>query len=241
MVDGGERSSVDVGTVADFLLTIGWQPNSGMTYAPRVDSGHVERFAEGVSRERIAQYLDATTRTPGRADLIFIPGTRLLNPAWIAADLIARGVAPLVVVTGGINRFTGTNESESLQAELIAQGVAPDQILVEQRSTNTLENVRYAWPLVVDRLGSRPLTSVLAVCKWMHSRRVLMTLKAHFPRGIRFCARTYAPEGITPQAWSGGASVPQIADVIGSWNNVPEYLARGDIAEIVQDGDGSWV
>ncbi len=192
------------------------------------------------SRDYIAQYLDATTGTPDHADLIFMPGTRLMEPAWIAASLIADGVAPLVVVTGGINRFTRANESAALRAELIAHGVAPGQILVESQSTNTLENVVNARQVVADRLAAKPLTSVLAVCKWMHSRRVLMSLKAHFPPGIQFYACTYAPHGVTREAWSRKGLVPQSADVIGNWNNIPEYLARGDIEEIERTGDGSW-
>jgi hypothetical protein len=208
-----------------------------------VGSSHQEeqRAREQWSLDQIAHYLDATTDTPEHADLIFVPGTRLAEPAWMAAALMAEGVAPLVVVTGGINRFTRASESAALQAELISHGVARDQILVETRSTNTLENVVNAWRVVANRIGGQPVTSVLAVCKWMHSRRVLMTLKAHFPPGVHYYACTYAPDGVTRDVWSGGVEVPQTADVMGNWNNIPVYLARGDIQEITRSNDGSWL
>lgn len=84
-------------------------------------------------REDIAEYLDATSGPPGRADLIFVPGTRLLEPAAIAARLLAEKVAPCVLVTGGVNKVTGTNEAAGLRRELLALGVSPDSILVEAR------------------------------------------------------------------------------------------------------------
>ncbi len=193
-------------------------------------------------RTRIASYLDAGTSTPEHADLIFVPGTRLPTPARIAAQLMAQGVASLVVVTGGVNQITHTNEATALRAELLTCGVEPEQIIVEDTSANTLENVVRAWPLVVDRIGAQPLNRVLAVCKWMHSRRVLMTLRAQFPPGIHYYAHTYAPEGISREAWCRGqAPTSRTANVLSNWASIPTYLARGDIAEVVPGGDGSWV
>lgn len=86
-----------------------------------------------------------------------------------------------MLVTGGVNKTTGTNEGQALRSALLSFGVAPDKILVEDTSTNTLENVLNGWEVAVSSFGERPLTSVVAVCKWTNSRRVLMTLKAHLP------------------------------------------------------------
>ncbi len=196
--------------------------------------------AASPSREDIADYLDATTVLPDYADLIFVPGTRLRDPATIAAALVAEDVAPLVLVAGGINKVTGANEAAALHSELVSLGVAPDRILVEDRSTNTLENVVNGWQVAASRFTSQPLTSVVAVCKWMHSRRVLMTLKANFPTGVHYYARTYAPQGVTRDAWLQGDAAPQAADVLGNYRNIPVYLARGDIQEIVRLGEGGW-
>ena len=73
------------------------------------------------SRERVAEYLDATTGVPTRADLIFVPGTRLPDPAAIAARLLVENVAPLVLVAGGI-KVTGANEAAALRRELLSLG-----------------------------------------------------------------------------------------------------------------------
>ena len=194
------------------------------------------------SRERVAEYLDATTGAPRSADLIFVPGTRLRDPAAIAARLLFENVSPLVLVTGGINKVTGVNEAAALRQELLSLGVSPATILVEDTSTNTLENVALGWEVVASRFADRPLTSVVAVCKWMHSRRVLMTLKAHLPADVRYYACTYAPEGVTREAWIRDGEVSsQTAAVVGNWQNIPTYLAKGDIREIKRTQDGGWV
>lgn len=193
------------------------------------------------SRERVAEYLDATTGVPRQADLIFVPGTRLRDPATIAARLLTENVAPLVLVTGGINQVTGANEAAALRRDLLSRGISPDSVIVEDMSTNTLENVVHGWDVAASRFTDRPLTSVVAVCKWMHSRRVLMTLKAHLPADVRYYACTYAPEGVTRKAWIRDGEVSsQTAAVIGNWRDLPAYLAKGDICEIERLPDGGW-
>lgn len=75
----------------------------------------------------------------------------------------------------------------------------------------------------------------------MHSRRVLMTLKEHLPAAIRYYACTYAPEGVTREAWIREGEVSsQAADVMGNWWNIPAYLAKGDIQEIERLAGGGW-
>lgn len=61
-----------------------------------MDPDHERGSVRVASREHIAAYLDATTATPEHADLIFVPGTRLRDPATIVAALLAKGVWPLL-------------------------------------------------------------------------------------------------------------------------------------------------
>jgi hypothetical protein len=51
----------------------------------------------------ITAYLDVTTGTPEGVDVIFIPGTRIAEPAQIAATMLDHDVASVAVLTGGIN------------------------------------------------------------------------------------------------------------------------------------------
>ncbi len=185
---------------------------------------------------KITSYLDATTPLPEKSDLIFIAGTRLLTPALIAADLFKKGIAPYIVVTGGINRYTGENEANAHHDALVKHGVSSDCVIVENRSTNTLENVTFSLALIQERVALASLSSVLVIAKWMHSRRVLMTLKRHLPYPIRYYAHTYEPEGITPENWHLNPRA-ESANVLKNWENMPQYLEWGHIEEVRRDGD----
>lgn len=190
-------------------------------------------------RERIRSYLDATTGLPARADLIFVFGTRLPEPGPIAVELWRRGIAPHIVFTGGPNRVTGIVEAHAHRDFALAAGVPASQIIVEDRSTNSHENVQGAIPLIEAALGGSRAIAVIAVCKWMHSRRALMTLKAGLPAGGRYWAHSYAPEGISRDNWWQVGDEARSA-VLKNWQRLPDYLERGHVAEIARDGD-AWV
>jgi hypothetical protein len=185
---------------------------------------------------RIAAYLDAGTGLPGRADLLFVFGTRLLAPAYIAGELFLQGRAPYVVLTGGVNHRTGENEARHHYVLLREAGVPGDRILVEDRSTNTAENVAFALALIHEDYPVLTVGSVLAVCKWMHSRRALMTLKRHFPPGIRYYAATYEPAGVPRANWWENPRAAT-ANVLKEWEVIPELLRSGQIEEIRRAGD----
>lgn len=184
----------------------------------------------------ITHYLDATTSLPSHADLIFVFGTKLETPAHLAAEQYHAGRAPYIVVTGGSNRYTGFNEAHAHRDILIAAGVPESGILIEDQSTNTLENVTFALPLIEQKMPLHAIGSILAICKWMHSRRALMTLKRHLPPGIRYYAHTYEPEGITRQNWPHDAR-KDAANVLKNWENIPKYLEKGHLEEITHAGD----
>lgn len=123
---------------------------------------------------RLPSMIDARATGLGPADVIFVFGTRLPTPARIAADLYNRGLAPLVVVTGGgVRQPDGLVEAHAHRDLLIAAEVPAEAILVEDRSTHTGENVSFALDLLA-QAGSFPVT-VIAVVK-RHHRRAVVTL-----------------------------------------------------------------
>jgi uncharacterized SAM-binding protein YcdF (DUF218 family) len=184
----------------------------------------------------ITCYLDATTPLPTHADLLFVFGSRMLTAAELAANLYAEGRAPYIVITGGENRYTGHNEADAFYQVLTEDHVPAEKIIVENRSTNTLENVTFALPLIEAKLSLDSIRSLLVICKWMHSRRALMTLKRHFPRGVHYYAHTYEPRGITRENWHQNPRA-ESANVLKQWEGIPKYLEWGHIEDITLDGD----
>ena len=68
---------------------------------------------------------------------------------------------------------------------LLDAGVPRERVIVERSSTNTLENVTRALPLIADSIELECIEAVVVVAKWYHCRRATMTLKRHLPAGIR--------------------------------------------------------
>ena len=118
---------------------------------------------------RIARYLDLHA-PPRRADLAFVFGTRLPEPAHLAADRFRRDLVKYVVLTGGGNRTTGVQEALLHREILLERGVPEDRIILETRSANTFQNVEFAMPEIAARLDLASITAITAVVKWYHSR-----------------------------------------------------------------------
>jgi hypothetical protein len=58
-----------------------------------------------------------------------------------------------------------------------------------------------------------------------------MTLKRHFPHGIRYYVHTYEPNGITRENWFLDPRA-EGANVLKHWERIPQYLEWGHIEEI---------
>jgi uncharacterized SAM-binding protein YcdF (DUF218 family) len=86
-----------------------------------------------------------------------------------AIELYSDGVAPRLVVTGGKADGDRTTEAASARDYAVARGVAPDDILVEDRSRTTLESIRG----VADLMDEAGLRSAVFVSDPTHMLRVL--------------------------------------------------------------------
>jgi uncharacterized SAM-binding protein YcdF (DUF218 family) len=183
--------------------------------------------------ERIARFLDLRTRLPQHADCVFVFGTHHPDPAYIAVDLLNRGIASRVILTGGKNRLTGENEADQHLRILLQDGIPRDNIVVEGESTNTQENVVFALREIAKCRDLNGMRSLIAVAKWYHCRRGIMTLKRYMPEGARYFATTYEVDGVTRAGWwlteEGRKRVMKEQQLIS------ESLARGEIAEVRKD------
>jgi len=191
---------------------------------PSLDAAEAERIARTLC-------LDAP---PTKADLAFVFGTRHPDPAHIAGDLIRRGAVRYVVLTGGESRY-GIEEAVTHRAILAERGVRPEQVVVESASTNTLENVTFSLPLIAARIALGKVRAVVAITKWYHCRRGVMTLKRHMPGGVRYYTVTYEPGGVPRTGWYLDPAARR--RVLKEWHSIPLYLARGDIAKVRRQGD----
>ena len=118
-----------------------------------------------------------------KADCILALGSHDLRVANRAAELWLEGWAPYIVFSGGLGNLTSDiwSEPEANQFARIAQqmGVPTEAILIENKSTNTGENVLFTKQL----LQSRELDphKLIVVQKPYMERRTYATVKKLWP------------------------------------------------------------
>ena len=82
-----------------------------------------------------------------RADAILVLGSHDKRVAERGAELFQAGWAPLLIFSGGLGAITkgmwSEPEADQFAAIAIAMGVPPEKILIENRSTNTGENILF--------------------------------------------------------------------------------------------------
>jgi len=118
-----------------------------------------------------------------KADCILALGSHDLRVAERAAELYLEGWAPMVIFSGGLGNFTKgmwtETEADQFAAIAIRMGVPETSILIENRSTNTGENILLTQQLLAQK--KLDLRSFIVVQKPYMERRSYATFKQHWP------------------------------------------------------------
>ena len=197
-----------------------------------------EVVVEDLSQEEI----EGITQTvfvvsePQPTDLLFIFGTSTIDNEIL--ESVARdcqqGRFPKVLVTGLSGRLyseTGRPVAIIMRDELIARGVPSDLILVQDRSTNTLEDVAFSLE-VLEKNDISP-ESIAFLCKAHHSGRCLRTLRKFFPSQTLLPVTYLAEyEGVKVSKADWYQHEVSRSRVYGEYLRIIEYTRRGDIADL---------
>ena len=137
-----------------------------------------------------------------RSDVLFLPGGSDPAIPEKAAELYAKGFAPILVPSGGVSVKTGMFNGVTRKIEiysdsyrtdcefytdvLLKKGVSKSAIIEEDKSGYTKENAQFTRS-VLDERGFVIKTAII-VCKSFHARRCLMCYQFSFPDvEIRIC------------------------------------------------------
>lgn len=127
-------------------------------------------------------------QTLQKSDCIFVLGSHDTRVADRAAELYLEGWAPLLIFSGGLGRLTQEVWTET-EADLFARiaiqkGVPAEVIFIENKSTNTGENVLFTRQLLKQK-NLDPQSFILVQKPYME-RRAVATFQKQWP-GKTFC------------------------------------------------------
>src|SRR4051794_5812419 len=200
-------------------------------------SSHIHHLAEIIWHyHRLNHSLD-------KSDAILVLCSHDTSVAERGAQLALEGWAPLLIFSGGLGTITRQmwTEPEADQFAAIARrmGVADDRILIENRSTNTGENITCTRALLAERGLDRQ--TFIVVQKPYMERRSFATFRQRWPDKTVLVTSPQVSFDDYLANYSN-ASLPAddvISIMVGDLQRVREYPAKG--FQIPQDiPDNVW-
>ncbi len=128
------------------------------------------------------------------------PGPGILRRVAAAADLYRTGRLKKVFLTGGRGEGMAESEASVMQRIAVVQGIRLEDIVIEQESHSTVENLRHSLPLMEDCM------SIVGISDRYHLARIellaartgqpIMTYPAEANAGAAFEARSILREAL---------------------------------------------
>jgi len=172
-------------------------------------------------------------------DCIFVVGSNMAVQSRLpkAVELYKQGRAGKILFSGGVKwNGNGLPEAILLKNEAISLGVPEKDILIEDKSLNTLENV-IASLLVLDReFHLYNIKRLLVVTAPYHMRRLHLNLKTYMPHWIQFTLCPANDRMTGKNNWFHNENSRKRVEIESA--KVIHYVQQGAlIDEEIKDGD----
>lgn len=170
-------------------------------------------------------------RKPDKASCILGFGSFDENVARRSAQLYLEGYAPKIIFTGGLGRCT-TGRFTMTEAERFANlamelGVPREDILLEDQSTNTKENIEFTRTLMEEK--GIPCDHVLGVHKPYMERRIVAAMGVYWPE-LNFSVTSpqmTIPEYLAEAKRQGVGEEESISVIVGDFQRMDLYARKG--------------
>ncbi len=119
-----------------------------------------------------------------KADCILVLGGNDIRVAERGAELFLQGYAPLIIFSGGKGKVTKKifkkPEAQFFAEVATKKGIPKEKILIEDKSTNTSENIKFTKELL--RKKNIEIGSFLVIDTPYKERRIFATFKKLYPK-----------------------------------------------------------
>ena len=168
---------------------------------------------------------------PKKADCIVGFGNFNTNIARRAAQLYLEGIAPKILFTGGLGRNTEGlfPEPEAVRFARVAMacGVPAEDILIEDKSTNTKENIEFTRQLLQER--GIPCDHILGVHQPFMERRIVAAMGVYWPE-LNFSVtspQVTIPEYLASARDQGVSENASVSVIVGDFQRMDLYAKKG--------------
>lgn len=148
-----------------------------------------------------------------------------------AAQLYHQGIAPKILFTGGLGRNTQGLLPESEAARFartaMEQGVPQEDILLEDKSTNTKENILFTRALLESK--GIPHSRILGVHQPFMERRITAAMGVYWPE-LDFSVtspQVTIPEYLERARQQGVSEEASVAVIVGDFQRMDLYAKLG--------------
>lgn len=194
-------------------------------------SGAYERLGSGVDKvwKEIVDYVSPEW-APAASDICLVFGTRHGEAKFadVISEKLEAGLFDTVLLSGGATMEQRDTEAEVLLKLLLARGVNRQQVWLEQKAQNTLENVTFSRGLIQKQSQSVSTISILGKISSM--RRYAMTVKRNWPEVQLVSGYPVNIFKVGREDWAKDEEFR--SRVLGELDRIVRYTQEGDIEEI---------
>ncbi|MBM6616334.1 YdcF family protein [Bacillus suaedaesalsae] len=175
-------------------------------------------------------------KLPSPCDVIFVFGGTHSGHWEKAIEAYFNGLGNKLIVTGGFNPKVKLYESREIVKYLVEAGIPKRDIVFEDKSSNTLENVLFAKE--VFNFGA--INTVLFICKSYAAGSQYRTLVQHLPGHLEFVNFSFDAKfnGTTVARDNWFNSETGRKRVWGQYLRIIEYGKKGDILPLKKQIEG---
>ena len=168
---------------------------------------------------------------PQKADVIVGFGNFNTDIAARAAQLYLQGYAPKILFTGGLGRNTEglLPEPEAVRFARVAMecGVPEEDILLEDKSTNTKENIDFTRELL--EKNGIPHSHILGVHQPFMERRIKAAMGVYWPEQTFTVTspQVTIPEYLARAKEQGISENASVSVIVGDFQRIELYAEKG--------------
>ncbi len=181
----------------------------------------------------ITQLLFVPDSIPDRADVCIVLGNDYIDTMKSAKLVYDKGICDKFILTGHSARMDKEPECDRFFRRGIELGIPPRNMLLENRATNSYQNLQFSGQIIKERLGGfENCSKILFIAKAFVTRRIEMTAKKLYPEFVQTFFYSTSDDTETGKNirednwWKNDAARKRVLEEV---ERIAKYTLKGDL------------